>query len=223
MLRTPLRQMTLIGMRIAVRTAKGAHRTLSDMCGMPPRRPPVRLAVGATADTGAGPRATVVNLDAADLRHEPENDDTTGESGGRRILPWDPLTPRLVEGAQKLAAKGQERPLTAAAVVAAALPFSGLAVCVGAPVLACDAGLQWGASTPVGQAVGQCTQNALEVIRGLYSALRQSLIRSTFHFSKYHFCITRTMIVCCDTPSPPKKIQNIAFTRVIPGSDKKSL
>lgn len=126
----------------------------------------MRLAVGATADTGAGPRATPVNLDAADLRHGSEDDDTTEESDGRGILPWDPLTPRLVEGAQKLAAEGQERPLTAAVVVAAALPFSGLAVCVGAPILACDAGLQWGASTSVGQAVAQSTQNALEVIRG---------------------------------------------------------
>lgn len=164
----PLHKMTLIGMRIAVRMAKSTHRTLSNMCGVRPRSTPVALSADGPADNGAGPRARAGDLGDSELRYLPdlpeEGEGIIGRTEGRGVLPWDPLTPRLVEGAQKLVTEGQARPVTAALVVAAALPFSGVAVCVGAPVLACDAGLQWGASTPVGRAVGQSTHNALEVI-----------------------------------------------------------
>lgn len=155
-------------MRIALRMAKNTHRTLSNMCGVHLRRIPVRISADGPADNGAGPRTRAGDLGDSEFRYLselPEEDEgAIGEIEGRGVLPWDPLTPRLVEGAQKLVIEGQARPVTAAFVVAAALPFSGVAVCVGAPVLACDAGLQWGASTPVGRAVGQSTLNAVEVI-----------------------------------------------------------
>lgn len=81
----------------------------------------------------------------------------------RGVLPWDPLAPRLLEEAQRLAKEGKDRPFTAAVVLAAALPFSGAAVFFGAPVLVGDAALQWGAGTPIGRTVGHGTRNAVEV------------------------------------------------------------
>lgn len=85
-----------------------------------------------------------------------------GDGGG---LPWEPLVPRLLQEAQRLAAEGKGRLLTSAAILAAVLPFSGVAVFFGAPVLAGDAALQWGASTAVGRTIGQGTKNAVEVRR----------------------------------------------------------
>lgn len=93
---------------------------------------------------------------------ENDTEGTQGpENGG--ALPWEPLVPRLLQEAQRLAAEGKERPLTSAVVLAAVLPFSGVAVFFGAPVLAGDAALQWGASTAVGRTIGQGTKNAVEV------------------------------------------------------------
>lgn len=91
-----------------------------------------------------------------------------GDGGG---LPWEPLVPRLLQEAQRLAAEGKGRPLTSAAILAAVLPFSGVAVFFGAPLLAGDAALQWGAKTAVGRTIGQGTKNAVEVrARGRLSA-----------------------------------------------------
>lgn len=91
------------------------------------------------------------------------DDQDQHEEDGRGVLPWEPLAPRLLEEAQRLAKEGKDRPFTAAVVLAAALPFSGPAVFFGAPVLAGDAALQWGAGTPMGRTVGHGTKNAVEV------------------------------------------------------------
>lgn len=85
------------------------------------------------------------------------------DDGGVGVLPWDPLAPRLLEEAQRLAKEGKDRPFTAAVVLATALPFSGAAVFFGGPVLVGDAALQWGAGTPIGRTVGHGTRNAVEV------------------------------------------------------------
>lgn len=153
-------QMTLIGVRILVRTAKSTHTNLSHMCGVVPRRPPPVRVTDGPADNGAGPSSRNRELGEEALRYLIADEKDEGSWGG---LPWDPLTPRLIHGAQLLVEEGRDRPLAAAVVVAAALPFSGVAACVAAPVLVGDATLQWGAKTPTGQAIGQGTLNAFEV------------------------------------------------------------
>lgn len=164
-LATPLpSQITLIGTRVLLSTAKKSYRALTCVFGLPPKVPPPREP-DEPADDGAGPRSVRDGEVDEAIRKLLEDEAQGGELewGG---LPWDPLGPRLVEGAQFVAARGKERPVTTAVVLAAALPFSGLAVCVGAPVLAGDAALQWGAKTPAGRAIGQGVVNAMEV-RGL--------------------------------------------------------
>lgn len=112
-------------------------------------------------DNAAGPRLPT-NRDAywQEVFHVEDEAATCEDKGG---LPWEPLAPRLLQEAQRLAAEGKERPLTATVILASALPFSGVAMFVGVPVLAGDAALQWGARTPVGRTVGHGAQNAVEV------------------------------------------------------------
>ncbi|CAM9548841.1 unnamed protein product [Ectocarpus sp. 6 AP-2014] len=160
-----LAQMTLISLRILVGYAKRTHRSLAQLCRVPfqPRRERARMAVHAdpnnnNASAEANPAAARVGeLFQVD---EDEDEDDGHEGGG---LPWDPLAPRLLQEARRLAEEGKERPFTAAVVLAAALPFSGAAVFLGAPVLAGDAALQWGAATPMGRTVGHGTKNAVEL------------------------------------------------------------
>ncbi|CAB1109564.1 unnamed protein product [Ectocarpus sp. CCAP 1310/34] len=160
-----LAQMTLISLRILVGYAKSTHRSLAQLCRVPyqPRRERARMAVHAdpnnnNASAEANPAAARVGeLFQVD---EDEDEDDGHEGGG---LPWDPLAPRLLQEARRLAEEGKERPFTAAVVLAAALPFSGAAVFLGAPVLAGDAALQWGAATPMGRTVGHGTKNVVEL------------------------------------------------------------
>lgn len=154
--------MTLISLRILVSYAKSTHRHLAHVFGI---SPPSRTVgdIHGPGDKGAGRGLSEYHgWFGEPLRADEEEKEAEGseEKGG---LPWQPLTPRLLQEVQRLAMEGKERPLTAAAVVAVALPFSGAAVFIGAPVLAGDAALQWGARTPVGRAAGQTTHNAVEV------------------------------------------------------------
>lgn len=158
-----LQQITLISLRILVGYAKSTHRNLAQLCRVPyqPRPATAASSSAETNDDGASmEQDTTVRgsppLLQVDLDEEGGCDDRSG-------LPWDPLAPRLLQEAQRLAREGKQKPFTAAVVLAAALPFSGCAVLVGAPVLAGDAALQWGASTPVGRTVGQGAKNAMEV------------------------------------------------------------
>lgn len=156
-----LAQITITSLRIFVWYAKSTHRTICRLCGVVGvvRR---TEATDRLSDNGAGqslpidfdpywPKTFEVDADGAQ---------GSGDGGG---LPWEPLVPRLLQEAQRLAAEGKGRPLTSAAILAAVLPFSGVAVFFGAPVLAGDAALQWGASTAVGRTIGQGTKNAVEV------------------------------------------------------------
>ncbi len=174
--------MTLISLRILVGYAKSTHRNLAQLCRVP-YQPRPRPAGGAARsavevdphnDDGNNDNGNNDNGRTAEEQRPPssraggghalyqiEDDDDQGE--GRRGLPWDPLAPRLLQEVHRLAKEGRERPFTAAVVMAAALPFSGAAIFFGAPVLAGDAALQWGASTPIGRTVGQGTKNAVEV------------------------------------------------------------
>ncbi|CAM9306919.1 unnamed protein product [Ectocarpus fasciculatus] len=158
-----LAQMTLISLRILVGYAKSTHRSLAQLCRVPyqPRRERARLAVHAdpnNASAEANPEAARVSE-----LFQVDDDDDEGDDHEGGVLPWDPLAPRLLQEARRLAEEGKERPLTAAVVLAAALPFSGAAVFLGAPVLAGDAALQWGAATPMGRTVGHGTKNAVEL------------------------------------------------------------
>lgn len=154
--------MTLISLRILVGYAKSTHRSLAQLCRVPyqPLRECSRLAVHAADPDNASAEANPAAAHVGELFQKDE-DEGDGHEGG--VLPWDPLAPRLLQEARRLADEGKERPLTAAVVLAAALPFSGAAVFLGAPVLAGDAALQWGAATPMGRTVGHGTKNAVEV------------------------------------------------------------
>lgn len=164
-MRTPcLLQISLISLRILVGYAKSTHETLAHAFGVQLPSRPARATHG-HGDSGAGPSLTAHHFFfrealPADGEEEEEEAEWPEDQGG---LPWKPLTPRLLQEVQRLAMEGRERPLTAAAVVAVALPFSGVAVCLGAPVLAGDVALQWGARTPIGRVVGQTTHNVVEV------------------------------------------------------------
>lgn len=148
--------MTLISLKIITGYVKGTHRTLAQLGWTPPKDP----STCGPGDNGAGPSLRDRDNSACERASLGDEMNSQGDTGG---LPWEPLAPRLLEEAQRLAVKGKERPLTAAAVITVAMPFTGVAVFFGAPVLAGDAALQWGARTPVGKAVTQGTQNALEV------------------------------------------------------------
>lgn len=154
-------QMTLISLRILVGYAKSTHRSLAQLCRVPyqPRRERARPAVHADPNNASAE----ANPEAARVSELFQVDDDEGDDHEGGVLPWDPLGPRLLQEARRLAEEGKERPLTAAVVLAAALPFSGAAVFLGAPVLAGDAALQWGAATPMGRTVGHGTKNAVEV------------------------------------------------------------
>ncbi|CAN0193904.1 unnamed protein product, partial [Hapterophycus canaliculatus] len=152
-----LAQMTLISLRILVGYAKSTHRTLAQLCRVPyqPRHRPATAARPAAHvdDEGTHPEQDAVDSGNRFLLRVDGDEDSGGTQ--RCGLPWDPLAPRLLQEAQRLAREGKQKPFTAAVVLAAALPFSGCVVLVGAPVLAGDAALQWGAGTPVGRTVGQ--------------------------------------------------------------------
>lgn len=165
-------QITLISLRILVGYAKSTHRSLAQLCRVPYHRRQTLRSLSMSARDG-GP-----NNDDAHTNGEPSSPSPspTGEPSlfqiddmyeidqdDRGVLPWDPLAPRLLEEAQRLAKEGKDRPFTAAVALAAAFPFSGAAVFFGAPVLVGDAALQWGAGTPVGRTVGHGTRNAVEV------------------------------------------------------------
>eukprot|EP00752_Nemacystus_decipiens_P006362 g5736.t1 len=171
-----LAQITLISLRILVGYAKSTHRNLAQLCRVPyQRRPPTARSRSISspdassrdehADANGQPNSSSPppsgepSLFQIDDMYEMDRD----HQDGRGVLPWDPLAPRLLEEAQRLANEGKERPLTAAVVLAAALPFSGAAVFFGAPVLVGDAALQWGAGTPIGRTVGHGTRNAVEL------------------------------------------------------------
>lgn len=172
-------QMTLISLRILVGYAKSTHRNLAQLCRAPYQpRPPSTIAssapnVGpnnerghANGEPNSPSPSTSAAAAAAAVSGEPslfQIDQDDDEDDGRGALPWDPLAPRLLEEAQRLAKEGRDRPFTAAVVLAAALPFSGAAVVFGAPMLVGDAALQWGAGTPIGRTVGHGTRNAVEV------------------------------------------------------------
>lgn len=171
-------QITLISLRILVGYAKSTHRNLAQLCRVPYQRRPSPATATARptsapdggnindhahangeANSPSPPRSVAPSLFQVDDMYEVDQDD----QDDKKVLPWDPLAPRLLEEAQRLAREGKDRPFTAAVVLAAALPFSGAAVFFGAPVLVGDAALQWGAGTPIGRTVGHGTRNAVEV------------------------------------------------------------
>lgn len=167
-------QITLISLRILVGYAKSTHRNLAQLCRVPYQRLPTAARTRTRLTPGVGPDN---HHDHDHTNGEPNSqspppsgapplfqiDQDEEDDRGSGVLPWDPLAPRLLEEAQRLAKEGKDRPLTAAVVLAAALPFSGAAVFFGAPVLVGDAALQWGAGTPIGRTVGHGTRNAVEV------------------------------------------------------------
>lgn len=148
--------MTLISLKIITGYVRRTHRTLAHLGWTPAQSP----STCGPEDNGAEPSLRDRDNPACERVSLGDEMNCRGDSGG---LPWEPLAPRLLEEAQRLAVRGKERPLTAAAVLTVAMPFTGVAVFFGAPVLAGDAALQWGARTPVGKTVTQGTQNALEV------------------------------------------------------------
>ncbi|CAM9347191.1 unnamed protein product [Scytosiphon promiscuus] len=160
-----LSQITLISLRILVGYAKSTHRNFAQLCRVP-YQPRLRHSTGAASrgeadENGAGAEQETAARGSLALLQVDGDEEGGGEDRGG--LPWDPLLPRLLQEAQRLGREGREKPLTAAVVLAAALPFSGGAVLLGAPVLAGDAALQWGASTPLGRTVGQGAKNAVEL------------------------------------------------------------
>lgn len=169
--------MTLISLRILVGYAKSTHRNLAQLCRVPYQPRPAGAAARSAVEVDPHNDNDNDNDDCrtADEQRPPSSraggghalyqidDDDDGQGEGRGGLPWDPLAPRVLQEAHRLAKEGRERPFTAAVVMAAALPFSGAAVFFGVPVLAGDAALQWGATTPIGRTVGQGTKNAVEV------------------------------------------------------------
>eukprot|EP00903_Cladosiphon_okamuranus_P018077 g16636.t1 len=180
-----LAQITLISLRILVGYAKSTHRSLAQLCRVPyqhqptaPRSMSISAPGGglnnvdahtnggaASSSSASSPSPSPSSTVAPSLFQIDDVDgidDQDGQDAGG-VLPWDPLAPRLLEMAQRLAKEGKDHPFTAAVVLAAALPFSGAAVFFGAPVLVGDAALQWGAGTPVGRTVGQGTKNAVEL------------------------------------------------------------
>lgn len=153
--------MTIISLKILVGYAKSTHRTLTHLCGMACQAPPVEGTDG-PGDNGAGPSVPAArNLQWQNTFLEVDDYDQSPEDKG--MLPWEPLAPKLLLVAQRLAAEGKDRPLTATVILTAVLPFSGIVAFLVAPVVAGDAVLQWGANTPVGRTVGHGTKNALEV------------------------------------------------------------
>lgn len=155
-------QITLISLRILVRYAKSTHRSLAQLYHVPfpPRPGPARREVDAGSTDDSTSPASGGETGLFQVDDDQDDQDERDSVGG---LPWDPLAPRLLEEVQRLANEGKDRPFTAAVIVAAALPFSGAAVFFGAPVLAGDAALQWGAGTQIGRTVGRGTKNAIEV------------------------------------------------------------
>lgn len=152
--------MVLISLRILVGYARSTHRNLVSLCAATtsrPRRARTAEELGADDDR---PAETEYYNSFRQIAFEGDIDDANMRQGG---LPWEPLAPRLVRETQRLAAEGKDRPFTATVVLAAALPFSGAAFFFGAPILAGDAALQWGANTRIGRTVGQSTTNAVEV------------------------------------------------------------
>lgn len=155
------KQITVISLRIFVWYAKSTHRTICRLCGVVGVVRPPGTTVRPSDDEAESSSPVGLNPYWPNT-FEVDTEGTQGpENGG--VLPWEPLVPRLMQEAQRLAAEGKERPLTSAVILAAVLPFSGVAVFFGAPVLAGDAALQWGASTAVGRTIGQGTKNAVEV------------------------------------------------------------
>lgn len=155
--------------------AKSTHRNLAQLCRVPYQRLPATAVSPSSTPAVGGPnndhghdhtnaaRSSRLPPPSGESSLFQIDDHDQDEQDDRGVLPWDPLAPRLLEEAQRLAKEGKQRPFTAAVVMAAALPFSGAAVFLGAPVLAGDAALQWGAGTPVGRTVGHGTRNAVEV------------------------------------------------------------
>lgn len=137
--------------------AKRTHQALSRLYSAP------GVITGRPGNNSAGPSLKGYHGRLWQSVLQEQEDSASNSEGNMGGLPWEPLTPRLLEEVQRLASEGKERPLTATMILAALLPFSGIAVFFAAPVLAGDAALQWGASTLVGRAVGQGTQNAVEV------------------------------------------------------------
>lgn len=133
---------------------ESTRRGLAQLCCVP--SPPQPGAARPEADVDPSDDSNPPAISGEPGLVQTDDRDERDSSGG---LPWDPLAPRLLHEVQRWANEGRDRPLTAAVVLAAALPFSGAAFFFGAPVLAGDAALQWGTSTPIARAVGyHCTR-----------------------------------------------------------------
>lgn len=154
-------QITIICLRILIGYAKSTGRTLALL--LAPTQARAVQDTDGSGDNGAGPRLAGRQDQFWQNAFLPEVGVAGGSAEDNRVLPWGPLSPWLLQEAQRFAAESKERPLKAAAIAAAVLPFSGAVLFFGTPVVAGDAVLQWGASTSVGRTVAQGTQNAVEV------------------------------------------------------------